>query len=53
MGLKPLCRALLPTEARTPNHDRSAPGLGTLVYVKALALPEVLLELEAVAAKAD
>ena len=26
---------------------------GTLVYVKALALPEVLLELEAIAAKAD
>lgn len=26
---------------------------GTLVYVKALALPEVLIELEAVAAKAD
>ena len=34
-------------------HNPGGTQAGTLVYVKALALPEVLLELEAVAAKAD
>ena len=34
-------------------HNPGGKQAGTLVYVKALALPEVLLELEAVAAKAD
>ena len=33
-------------------HNPDGTQSGTLVYVKALALPEVLLELEAVAAKA-
>ncbi len=34
-------------------HNPDGAQAGTLIYVKALALPEVLLELEAVAAKAD
>jgi len=34
-------------------HNPGGKQAGTLVYVKALALPEVLLELEAVAAKKD
>lgn len=34
-------------------HNPGGTQAGTLVYVKGLALPEVLLELEAVAAKAD
>ncbi len=34
-------------------HNPGGKQTGTLVYVKALTLPEVLLELEAVAAKAD
>ncbi len=34
-------------------HNPSGKQAGTLVYVKALALPEVLLELEAVAAKTE
>ena len=34
-------------------HNPGGKQAGTLVYVKALARPEVLMELEAVAAKAD
>ncbi|MFL2771337.1 MAG: RidA family protein [Rhodospirillaceae bacterium] len=34
-------------------HNPNGVQAGTLVYVKALALPEVLLELEAVAARKD
>lgn len=34
-------------------HNPNGKQAGTLVYVKALARPEVLLEIEAVAAKAD
>ncbi len=34
-------------------HNPGGKQAGTLVYVKALALPEVLIELEAVAAKKD
>jgi enamine deaminase RidA (YjgF/YER057c/UK114 family) len=34
-------------------HNPGGKQAGTLVYVKALALPEVLLELEAVAARKD
>ena len=34
-------------------HNPGGTQAGTLVYVKALALPEVLLEVEAVAAKKD
>ena len=34
-------------------HNPGGTQAGTLVYVKALALPEVLLELEAVAAKTE
>ena len=34
-------------------HNPGGNQAGTLVYVKALARPEVLLEIEAVAAKAD
>ena len=34
-------------------HNPGGKQAGTLVYVKALALPEVLLELEAVAAKTE
>jgi 2-iminobutanoate/2-iminopropanoate deaminase len=34
-------------------HFKGHTQAGTLIYVKALAVPEVLIELEAVAAKKD